>query len=344
MSNVLTRIIMKLMEAEMRKPGKEKASLVYLSPVLLCVGILGTCIFLIPGLLIPLCTGKWDSAFFLGFAALSSTLIIAYRNCRIRYNDTEFTVKFFLGYRKTFRYEEIESIQGRQRDVKLRVRGCTVRIDETAVGKTQFLAVARKQYRITHGGKSIPEVRKKKLDLFNGHVDNPEEFLFVYLLIPCFMFGMILVCFFSSSPTALEELTYITASVESCAVSENDLALFIDGHVLEIWSYERALEDTEPFLQDCGNGMVYTIGYRTVTNDDDEITGYCIEYLEDQTGALWLTPQEAYNNRFWEICWVIAGFCLIWLGFCGISIYVGRNPHKFSKRTIRLFFKDGYVH
>lgn len=345
MNNVLTQIIIKLLESEMRKPGKEKANLVYLSPVLLWVGIVCTGIFLIPGLFVPLSTGEWDMAlFFLAFAALGCTLIIAYCNCRIRYSDTEFKVKFFLGYRRTFHYAEIESIQGKQRDVKLRVRGCTVRLDEAAVGKAEFLAVARKQYRIAHGGKAIPEVKKRKFDLFNGHVDNPGEFLSVYLLIPCFMIVMLLIGVLSASPTPLEELTYITASVESGAVSENDLVLHVDGRVLEIWSYERALGDTERFLQDCSNGTEYTIGYRTVTNDEDEITGYCIEYLEDQAGEIWITPREAYINRFWEVGWVFAGFCLIWLCFCGISVYVGRNPHKFSKRTIRLFFKDGYVH
>jgi hypothetical protein len=111
------------------------------------------------------------------------------------YDKEGFTVKYFLGYRRHFSYSEIESIQGNLRDVKLRVRGCTVRVDEAAIGKLEFLAFAKKQYRIHSGGKAIPKA-KPKGDIFNGHVDNPSEFIFAYLLVLLFMPGMLLISFF----------------------------------------------------------------------------------------------------------------------------------------------------
>ena len=39
----------------------------------------------------------------------------------------------------------------------------------------------------------------------------------------------------------------------------------------------------------------------------------------------------------------VAGLCLVWGAFVVCSIIEGRNPRKFSKRFVRLFFKDGYI-
>lgn len=349
MNHGLTQVIIRLLDKEMHKPRKGKEGVVYLSPVLLGVGILCTALFCIPGVIIPVVTGEWTGEyfFFLLFAALSSSLIIGYINCRIWYNADGFTVKYFLGYSRHFSYSEIESIQGWQRDVKLKVRGCTVRVDEVAVGKWEFLDVARKQYRIANGGKAIPKVEKSKWDIFNGHVDNPGEFVFAYLLLLLFMPGAVLVCFLVTEPTPVEDLTFVVDGVTWTAVAEDDrtdLVLYAGDMEMEVWGYQHTLSDWKGFVDACKTGKKFAIGYRTVTNDEKEITGYSVEYIEDSTGKVWITPEDARNHRFWEVTWMFGIMELIWIAFCGASIYIGRNPHKFSKKTIGLFFKDGYVH
>lgn len=345
MNHGLTQAIVRLLDQEMRKPRKGSTGVVYLSPVLLWIGIVCTAIFLIPGLFVPLHTGDWSMGwFFLVMAVLSSTLIVAYINCRIWYTEESFTVRYFWGFRRTFSYGEIESVQGKQRDVKLKVRRCTVRVDEFAVGRKEFLNVARKQYRIATGGKAIPVAQKPKWDIFNGHVENSGEFLAVYITLCLFMPVLTAVLWFVVEPTPMEDLTIVTGQVEVIAVDERNLVIRAGGEAMEIRGYEKTLADTQAFLDASEQGAVFKIGYRIVTNDEDEITGFCAEYIQDSGGKVWITPQGAKEYRFESTAGVFALVELMLLAYCGASIYVGRNPHKFSKKVIRQFFKDGYVH
>ena len=142
-------------------------------------------------------------------------------------------------------------------------------------------------------------------------------------------------------------MTFVTGPVVWTAVQEDDktdLVLSAGGTEIEIWGYEHTLSDAEAFVHECEVGEVFTIGYRNVTNDDGEITGFSVEYIQDSSGQIWITPEDARNHRFREVLLIFGILELVWLAFCGLSIYIGRNPHKFSKKTIRLFFKDGYVH
>ena len=342
----LINAIVNRMSREIEKPRQGKPGLVKMSPAMLVIGILCTALFSIPGIILPLVTGEWsgENLFFLLFALGSSTLIIAYRNCRIWYNPEGFTVRFFLGYRKTFSYAEIESLDPSPMNEKLRVRRCTVRVGELPVGKREFLAFAKKQYRIAHGGKAIPRAEKPKWDIFNGHVENPGEFLAVYIILCLFMPVLTAVLWFAVEPTPMEELTLVTGQVEILGVEDNDLLIRCGGEEMEIWGYERSLSHKELFLSDCEAGMVHTIGYRPVYNDDKELTGYAAEYIQSGEGQIWLTPQQAKEYRFRSTAGVFALVELVLLAYCGMSVYVGRNPRKFSKKFIRQFFTDGYVH
>lgn len=344
MKHAISQWIIRMVEKEARKERSATDNLVHLSPILLWVGIVCGSIFLIPGVLVPLTNGDWASGLvFLGFSALSFSMVIAYINCRIYYTETEFTVKYFLGYRRTFTYDQIESIRGDIRDVKLMVNGHAVLIDEIAVGKIEFLTLARKQYRITHGGKPIPKMEKDKWDPFNGHVDNPEQYVFAYLLVflvaPVSLFALS----FKLMPTPVENLVLVKAAVTSVAVDSSDLDLTANGEEMEIWGYKRSLAEPEEFISTCRSGEVLTLGYRAVI-DEGKVIGYCVEYIQDSCGKIWLTPQDVWKERMFTGAVAIGIFELIWLIYCGASIYVGRNPQKFSLRVIRWFFKDGYVH
>lgn len=344
MNQFLTQLVLKLLDRQLKKPKEAADHLVYLNPVLLWVGIVCTVLFLIPGLIVPLATGDWGTWPFLLFAAMSGSLIVAYRNCRIWYDEEGFTASYFLGCRRHFTYDEIESIEGLNRDVKLKVRGCTVRVDEAAVGRREFLSYARKRYRTGHGGKPIPAVQNRKWDIFNGHVDNPGEFLAAYVFISLFFPVLIIILLFVSGPTPVEEMAAFTGPLEYASIEDNDLLLRGNGRELEIWDYQNTLTDPEAFLQRCRIGETFHAAYRTVTNDDGEITDYSVEYIEDLRGRIWITPEAAYRNRMTDTVLLFGVMELIWLLICGMSIYVGRNPRKFSKKVIRLFFKEGYVH
>lgn len=344
MKRLISQLAVRMVEESAKNPRKGTAGLVRLPRLLLWVGAVCGGIFMIPGLLVPLQTGEWTMAvFFLCFAALSFSLVIGYINCRVFYNESEFTVKYFLGYRRTFAYHQIEAMRGSNRDIKLIVAGHAVRIDELAVGRREFLDLARKQYRISHGGKAIPKIEKDKWDLFNGHVDNPGQFLFAYLLIALFIPGMLLFGFFTVKPTPLEELNMVTGPVTRATVDESDLVLNVRGIEMEIWRYRRALPDADAFTEGYRRGETFTFGYRTVT-DEGKFVGYCVEYILDSRGITHMTPRDAWEQRFFTASVALVAVEGIWLIFCGLSIYVGRNPHKFSKRIVSWFFRDGYVH
>ncbi len=344
MEQGITQIVLDLLDKQMRKPREAKENVVFLNPILLWVGIVCTVLFLIPGLVVPLFTGNWETWPFLGFAAMGASLILGYCNCRIWYNEEGFTVRYLLGYHRHFTYDQIEFIQGWNRDVKLKVRGCAVRVDELAVGKREFLGYAKKQYRTMFGGKPIPVVEKHRWDPFNGHVDNPGEMVAVYVLIAVILPVFVLGTFLTLDPTPMEELTFFTSAVSYENEADTDLLLMCEDRMVEVWGYRRTIAEPRDFLTLCDGGECFTIGYRTLVDEDGNITALSVEYMEDSAGKIWMMPEDAFGYRFYSVVWVILGFDLLWLAYCAASVYVGRNPQKFSKKVIRMFFKDGYVH
>ena len=50
-----------------------------------------------------------------------------------------------------------------------------------------------------------------------------------------------------------------------------------------------------------------------------------------------------HQEEYWPLIFFPVIFAIVWGAFVAGSIIVGRNPKKFSKKVIKLFFKDGYV-
>ncbi len=344
MEKAITRFLIGLMEKEAKKPGQEEAGLVKLSPVLLWVGLVCGGLFLIPGLLVPVLQGEYlpENWFFLAMAAACLAMVMAYFHCRIRYTDTEFTVRYFLGFRRTFRYEEIQAIRSR-RGVTLRVRGRTVRIDELSVGTEEFLRLARKKYRTAHGGKPIPKAPAETWDPFNGHVDSPGEFLFLYALVEVLLIGTMIFGMASMEPWPEKELTFYEGPLQVLEENTFSALLLADSREIQVNDYLRSLMKQEAFFQACRQGQVFTLGYRPLT-DEGEIIGYEAELIRDGAGKTWRTPKDGYHSDLVLLGGLLLGMQVLWLGIVALSIRIGRNPQKYPKRVIRWFFKDGYVH
>ena len=95
------------------KPKESKNdSVVYLNKFLPIIGVICSAFFLVPAF-IALYSDEsiWIPICFLIFVLLGVTLIIAYFNCRIYYNEEEFTVKYFIGIKRTFTYDQITGIR-----------------------------------------------------------------------------------------------------------------------------------------------------------------------------------------------------------------------------------------
>lgn len=176
-----------------QKPDETKYKTVILSKFLLKIGIVTTGIQCLITLIIA-----WNSVNIFGmllaiFLFLPCSLIIAYCNCRIFYDESGFTAKSFFGIKRTYSYREITGIYGKAGDVQIFMGKRVVRIDEIADGKFEFIFFAQKQYGKWNNGKTIPVVPPK--DVFKGNVERGGEILCVYLLFILLCVAMIIISF-----------------------------------------------------------------------------------------------------------------------------------------------------
>ena len=283
------------------------------------------------------------SASFLG----SLCLILAHLNCRIYYDETSFTVKGFFGTRRTYSYPEIEYIRGKRKDVNLYIGKQIITINEHAPKKYEFLTLARAQYRKYHNGNAIPQRSQYKKDLFCGHVEEPESFIIAYALISVLIIGCLIASFVLVKEATAADFEPITVSPDSCEIVLGDLRLYEkdDPTYYSIQNYAKYMEDPEgvPALLEKGQSLQVLAKYHA----DKGRSYFSVASLTGEDGTAYYTL-EMYNQNYMEnlrIIRIILGiFGIVWGGFVALSIYVGRHPDKFSKKFIRLFFKDGYIH
>ncbi|MGB7594733.1 MAG: hypothetical protein WBL80_04155 [Erysipelotrichaceae bacterium] len=96
-------------------------------------------------------------------------------------------------------------------------------------------------------------------------------------------------------------------------------------------------------MKECDGKTVFDV-YAMKYNADEGIPYYQVMSLKDQKGTVFLTLENANaqsKSDEWMIYLFVGGVFLLWTMYVAGSIYVGRNPEKFSKKTIRLFFKEG---
>lgn len=149
---------------------------------------------------------------FYGFTLLGIAMIIAFFNCRITYNNTNFTVKNFFGIKKTYKIDDIIFIKHNSFDMRIYTAGKTIVVDTFSKGKHEFSHFLDIRYKSTHNGKPIPTSPpngyKLKLDFFNGNVEQPESFIVVYCLIGLIDIALIalsLVYTFRLTPIEIEQ-------------------------------------------------------------------------------------------------------------------------------------------
>lgn len=323
------------------------------------IGLLGGGFFLIP--IIVLLHNRdsvWEIVLFLFFFLLAASICVAYLNCRITYDEDCFTAKNFWGIKRSYFYQDITLIEG-QKNVKIHIGKRIVRIDAYANGKDQFLSFARKQYKKYYKGKNksktiptnSPElIRKRKKDLFLGHVEKPGEFIFIYLLMYAVLIGTLIFCIIDSTPKSPEDYEYRSIVVDRYEMDKNRLTLYpadkMDKYC--IVDYNEVLADADRFLELCTNSERFSIGICShifhFKSDP-----YYIEHITGDDGTVYLTPQAVYQHRFgdlgvvWLFMW-IGGMILLWTVYVVLSIRVGRHPERYSKKTIALFFRSDYVH
>lgn len=367
-----SRAAAKAVDKQLHKPQKGDGSTVHLPRLMLIIGIICTAVFLIPAIWIIFFEKDLMGLAFFGGSLLSSSLIIAYINQRIYYDSEGFTAKSFFGIKRRYSYSDIEYSIGKiphdldlviddedfddidyvldlmTKDIRLMVRGKKILIDQIAVGGIEFLAFAQKQYKIFNGGRPIPEKKKTtKCDaIFNGNVKNATATIVIDIVVLVVWLGLFLLIPLTNVPGKMEDLKIQTVTVQSYKADEEYLYLDIDGFEDEIFlrGYTETFDDVNALLAVLDSKEPIEIGYETV-NDDGDIY-HRIEYVKDNNGNVLTTPEdfhEFYQHDVKKFMLIFGAIVILWIGYIILSIYVGRNPKKFSAKFVHKFFKEGTI-
>lgn len=279
------------------------------------------------------------------FSLLSLLLISSFFMFHIEYDKDGFTHRNALGIKRSYRYTDVTGISGEGGDITLYADGHKIRIDEGAnpIKKNNFLKFVRAQYRKNNKGNALPR-KRSKMDIFNGNVRNPGEFIFVYALMYVFLIGMFIFVFVAWQPTKETDLTHQTVTFDRYEIEKDensdDLCLYAGDLEYRMNSYENYLKNADHLLSLCNGQTVFEVG---VTSGK---TCYHIETLSTADGVPYLTLEETNRIEKESMLGIILIFgviFVIWTAVVVLSVMIGRNPMKYPKWLVHGFFKPSYI-
>ena len=293
----------------------------------------------------------WVALCFLGFVLLCSVVSMAHLNCRVTYDDDSFTAKNFLGFKRTFAYTDVTGIRERPslEDTLLYLGRRRVVVETMAVGGMQFEWHLRKRYRSLNGGRAIPVIKPKHGDPFNGHVEGGASLIIAYVLVGVICLGMLtagVVITWFTPPTP--EKSVVTEVVFERAHEQGN-TLYLrpaDGLKHELRDMDEGI-DREAIKALCDGQTVVTVYGSGKYEPGDGEEPFCVIYALAVNNTYLVDFEDAarlHVRGYWPIVALFASFTLIWGVFVFFSFRVGRNPERYSKKMIHLFFKKGTVH
>ncbi|MBQ9806011.1 MAG: hypothetical protein IJW49_05850 [Clostridia bacterium] len=326
---------------------KVETGKVYLPKFFAGLGIFTTILFLVPTLITSFSDSSiWFPLLFLASSLLGVAFVIAFLNCRISYDEEGFVAKSFFGIKRKFTYDQVTAIRENPKETYLYLGKKRVTVDALSVGGPDFISHVKKRYRTIHNGQVLPKKLPKK-DIFNGHVKKPEEFYFLFALMGALLLVFVSVMtyytFFHLSTA--ENTIKQQVSFVSYSETEGDIVLKTsDDRLYKLTSTGKGF-DPEEIRAVCDGKTVVTVYSLEVTPDEEE-PYHSIQALA--VGESYLISFEEYNR--WDreestknFLLLSALFALIFGGWTAGTIIVGRNPKKFGKKVVRMFFKDGYI-
>ena len=293
----------------------------------------------------------WVALCFLGFVLLCSVVSMAHLNCRVTYDDDSFTAKNFLGFKRTFAYTDVTGIRERPslEETLLYLGRRRVVVETMAVGGMQFEWHLRKRYRSLNGGRAIPVIKPKHGDPFNGHVEGGASLIIAYVLVGVICLGMLtagVVITWFTPPTP--EKSVVTEVVFERAHEQGN-TLYLrpaDGLKHELRDMDEGI-DREAIKALCDGQTVVTVYGSGKYEPGDGEEPFCVIYALAVNNTYLVDFEDAarlHVRGYWPIVALFASFTLIWGVFVFFSFRVGRNPERYSKKMIHLFFKKGTVH
>lgn len=331
----------------MRQPQKAEKGKVYLHKFLAILGITDSAIFLIPAI-ISVFTDEplWIPMIFLALASLGASLIIGFINCRISYDEDGFVAKNFLGIKRRFTYDQVTAINENLHESYIYMGQHKVMVDQLAVGGDEFIKLIKVKYRTMHDGQSLPKIHKPKYDLFNGNVTDVGGILFSYIFVAVLLIGFVIfvVVFTYFSPSTTSNTIEQSVSFISCNANEEEVVLTSADKKFYVIRFIDEQFNSRDIQMICDGETVVT-AYSTVITPDDADDYYSVKAIV-YNGRYLLSFEETnrfHSQEYWPLIILALGMLLFWGVYVVGSIIVGRNPGRFSKRFVRLFFKDGYI-
>jgi len=347
LSFLMIPIIVSGVLAFLKQPKKAENGKVHFPKFFIIFGLICSTVFLIPTIITAFLDEPiWIPILFLALSILGAVFIVAYVNCRITYDENEFTAKGFWGVRRTYTYDQVTAIRENLHEVYLYVGKRRILIDAYAIGGKEFVAHVKKRYRTLHNGEAIPKIQASGRDPFHGNIHNPGEFLFAYVLgsVVIVGFSVFLVWMIFFNPSTADNTPRQEIAFTVCDAVDGEVALTAsDGKLYKIENADADFE-TEAIKGVCDGQTVLTVYAEEVTPDDADAY-YSVKSILYGDAAL--VSFEETNRWYREASWPILLFPLVlailWAGVIVGSIIVGRNPDRYKPWVVGLFFKPGYV-
>lgn len=323
-----------LAKAQRRNWDREKV--VYLPFYLAAVGLVCGTILSIPTVVCA-ADRNWGFAFFSVMVLTCDSMMAAYLNCVIRYDEKGFVSKNILGIPRSCTYAEVEGIRP-GKDSRIYFRGHVILIDGISRGSDRFLdALDRGHKKAT--GAWVP-VCERKWDPMNGHVDYPWFYFILWIVMGLLSIVLAVLAIYSVTVDT-DPAKLVTQPVQFCGYDTYDgtLRLYVEGkedpYLIEYYEdYGEALPSPEQLC----DGKTYTIG--TGKNSRS------LDLLQDENGKVHITPErerQIYRDHQSIAAWCGACGMVLMAWFCYMGIAVARHPERYSEKVRRLFYKDGYL-
>lgn len=342
----LIPIIVNGVFAFLRQPKTAEKGKVHLPKFFAILGTITSSIFLVPTIITAFSDEDvWVPVGFLVFSLLGATLIIAFMNCRISYDEDGFVAKNFFGIKRKVSYDQVTAIKENMHETYIYVGKRRVMVDEFSIGGKDFINLIKKKYRTLHNGQSLPKITKTKNDIFNGHVKDVTGFYVAYGLVSVILVGFIVfmvcdICIPKNVNNTVEQ----TVTFISCDVKEDEVILTsADDNIYKIQYAAEQINIQE--IKTICNGKSKVTTYSKEVTPDNEEDFYSIKAIKYNDRYLLSFEEEnkLYRQEGLPIVALFLFMLLVWAAFIVVSVIVGRNPQKFSKKVVKMFFKDGYI-
>lgn len=312
----------------------------------LFTGILGlvcATLFLIPTLITAFSDESiWIPLIFFAFSSLGLFLFFIYLNCRITYDDNGFTVKNLFGVKKSYTYDEITNLREDMSEDVLFVGGRKISVERISVGGFEFIAFAKKKYKQLHSGQGIPKAKRSKLDLFNGNIRDAESFLLVYVILGILVIVCLIFALYFTFTTYSPENTVKQEVLFSSFADEGDEIVLTskDGEIYKIRFFDDAF-DASAIEKICNGKTTMTVYVEEISPDDEEPYFFVYAIARHNNYLLSFDQTNAWHRKeYAPLIPITVVLLLLFASAIVGSVIVGRNPKKYKKWVVRLFFKD----